>query len=84
MFKQIKEGYVIGTSMNKTISVLSFLKYKHKRYKKHLTKIQQFLVHDANNSCKLGDKILINSIRPISKLKHFSVFKILKRKFSKI
>lgn len=84
MFKKAKVGYVIRTNMNKTIVVLSFLMYRHKRYKKILTKTQQFLVHDSNNLCKLGDKLLIYSIRPVSKMKHFSVLQILQRKFYKI
>lgn len=84
MFKQAKFGFVIGTKMNKTIVVLSYFKYRHKRYQKCLTKIQHFLVHDANNVCKIGDTILIYPIRPISKKKHFCVLKILKRKFLKI
>lgn len=79
-----KYGFVIRTSMDKTIVVLSLLKYKHIRYKKTLTKIQQFLVHDENNYCKIGDKILFKEIRPLSKTKHFCVLQILNRKFSKI
>jgi small subunit ribosomal protein S17 len=83
MFKRLKYGYVIRTSMKKTIVVISFLSYQHLRYKKNLIKIQQFLVHDEKNQCKIGDKILISAIRPKSKLKHFSVVQILDRKFLK-
>lgn len=84
MFKKNLYGYVIRTNMNKTIVVQTFLKYTHKRYKKSLTKIQQFLVHDEHNHCKIGDNILIAAIRPLSKTKHFCVLQILKRKFYKI
>ena len=84
MFKQTKIGYVVRTNMNKTIVVLSFLHYRHKRYKKLLTKIQKFLVHDPANFCKIGDKILIYPIRPLSKMKHFCFLQHLKRKFIKL
>jgi small subunit ribosomal protein S17 len=44
---------------------------KHTKYKKFMKKVKNFLVHDAGNSAKIGDRVIIEECKPISKNKHF-------------
>jgi len=71
--RQRKIGKVVSTQMTSTIvvSVDSFI--THPIYKKKIRKTRRFLVHDPDNTAKLGDVITIEESRPISKLKRWVV-----------
>ena len=66
-------GYVIRTSMKKTIVVLLIESKKHWLYKKRLNRNRYVLVHDEMNKCRPGDFIHIKLIKPLSKLKHYII-----------
>jgi len=70
-------GTVIGTSMTKTAKVRVARFVKDKKYKKYIKKAKNYLVHDANEKAKVGDKVEIISTRPISKKKSFMLSRIL-------
>jgi small subunit ribosomal protein S17 len=42
-------------------------------YGKKVKKTSRIMAHDANGSCVVGDKVKINSTRPLSKRKKFIV-----------
>tara|TARA_B100000508_G_C11459172_1_gene278303 strand:+ start:652 stop:843 length:192 start_codon:yes stop_codon:yes gene_type:complete len=46
---------------------------KHPKYKKYLRRTKKYLVHDAGNTAKVGDKVEIKETRPISKRKSFEL-----------
>ena len=78
MRKQIV-GKVISDKMQKTRVVVSekLVQYpKYKKYYKHRTK---YYVHDEKNESKVGDVVLIEETRPISKLKRWRLVKIIKK-----
>ena len=50
---------------------------KHEKYEKYLKSTKKFLVHDAGNTAKVGDKVEIREVKPISKRKFFALSKIL-------
>jgi len=43
------------------------------KYGKYVTREKKFKAHDADNKCKVGDKVTIRETRPISKDKKFVV-----------
>jgi len=52
---------------------------KHKLYKKRIKVSSKIFVHDKNDTCKIGDIVLIKMCRPISKKKAFTLINILKK-----
>ncbi len=74
--KTTKLGRVVGKKMMKTVTVLVERQVRHPLYKKMIRRRKTFLVHDANDACKLGDVVRIVETRPISKRKTWRVLEI--------
>jgi len=70
--KKIK-GKVISTSMNKTAVVVVERYTKHPKYKKYIRISKKYKAHDENNEYRVGDKVIIEETRPISKDKNFRI-----------
>jgi len=66
-------GTVVASKMIDTCTVAVERYVKHPKYKKFLKRTSKFLVHDAGNTAKVGDKVEITSVRPISKRKSFTL-----------
>ncbi len=66
---QFVQGNVIGTAMDKTITVLVERKIRHPMYKKYIRRSTKLHAHDENNECAVGDTVRIQSCRPLSKSK---------------
>ena len=64
-------GTVVSTKMQDTATVLVERYVKHPKYQKFMKKSKKFQVHDAGNTAKVGDKVLIEESKPISKTKRF-------------
>nr|QSV12723.1 ribosomal protein S17 [Phaeophyceae sp.] len=79
MVRVQKLGIVVSNKMQKSIVVAVEYRYKHKFYSKIVIQTKRFLAHDNNNKCNLGDKVLIEESRPLSKTKHWIVKKIFTR-----
>ena len=75
--KQI--GIVTSTKMQKTIVVKVETKLSHPIYSKVIIKTKKYLVHDQLNQCSVGDKILIQETRPLSKRKRWKVNTIISK-----
>jgi small subunit ribosomal protein S17 len=66
-------GVVVNDKMDKTVVVASSRLTKHVLYKKQVKKRTKYKVHDKNNQCKVGDKVLIVESRPLSKHKRWRI-----------
>ena len=71
-----KKGIVISTKMQKTIVIKVENQYSHKLYSKIINKTKKYLVHDELEQCLIGDYVLIEQCRPISKKKHWKLINI--------
>ena len=69
------QGVVVKTAMKDTATVSVDSYVKHPKYKKYMRRSKKFLVHDAGNTAKVGDKVTIRETRPISKRKRFILVK---------
>lgn len=69
------EGVVVKTAMKDTATVQVERYVKHPKYKKYIRRSKKFLAHDAGNTAKVGDKVIIRETRPISKRKRFIIVK---------
>jgi small subunit ribosomal protein S17 len=72
-------GKVVSNKMNKTAVVQVERKVKHPLYGKYLRRFTKLYAHDEENSCRLGDMVLIEHTRPLSKTKRWKVCEIVKR-----
>lgn len=75
--KQI--GIVVSNKMQKTIVVKVKITFSHPIYSKFITKTKNYLVHDKLDKCNIGDKVLIQETRPLSKRKRWKVNTIISK-----
>lgn len=73
------QGIVTSTKRDKTITVAIANRETHPLYRKQYTKTRKYTAHDENNEAGIGDKVLIETCRPISKTKHYKLTKILEK-----
>lgn len=72
-------GKVVSNKMDKTIVVSVERKVKHPLYGKYIKKTSRMYAHDNDNSCKIGDLVLIKQSRPISKTKHWVLVNVIEK-----
>jgi small subunit ribosomal protein S17 len=72
-------GIVISNKMAKTIVVKIENRYSHPTYSKILIKTKKYLAHDELEECKIGDQVLVEECRPLSKRKRWKLLKILSK-----
>nr|YP_010276921.1 ribosomal protein S17 [Thalassionema bacillare]UHY40444.1 ribosomal protein S17 [Thalassionema bacillare]UHY40831.1 ribosomal protein S17 [Thalassionema bacillare]UHY41089.1 ribosomal protein S17 [Thalassionema bacillare] len=70
-------GVVISTKMQKTIVVKIENKYLHPIYSKTMLKTKKYLAHDDLEQCNIGDQVLVQECRPLSKRKRWKLVKII-------
>ena len=70
-------GVVISTAMQKTITVAVDRLVQHPLYKKTLRRTSNFLAHDEQGACKVGDRVRIVETRPLSARKRWRVKEVL-------
>ena len=71
--KRRLRGVVSSDKMDKTVVVSVTRMKKHPKYKKHYKVSRRFKAHDSENQYKIGDKVVIEEIVPMSKDKRWSV-----------
>ena len=72
-------GIVTSSKMNKSITVEVERRVKHPKYGKFVLKTKKYVAHDQKNDCKLGDKVRIMEVKPMSKTKSWRLMKIIER-----
>jgi small subunit ribosomal protein S17 len=64
---------VVSDKMTKTVVVSVTRLKKHPKYKKYFKVTKKFKAHDENKEYHIGDRVLIEETRPISKEKRWVV-----------
>jgi small subunit ribosomal protein S17 len=70
-------GEVVSDKMDKTIVVAIENRSPHPKYGKIVVRTKKYKVHDAENQCKIGDRVRISETRPLSKTKRWKVEEII-------
>ena len=71
-------GTVVSDKTDKTV-VVAVPKQKHHRiYKKLIRLTKRYQAHDEENSCKIGDTVLIEETRPLSHSKRWRVVEVVR------
>ena len=73
------QGRVISDKMDKTVTVLVERKVKHPIYGKFVRRSTKVHAHDENNECKIGDVVVVEQCRPLSKSKTWRLVKLVER-----
>ena len=77
--KTTREGVVVSDKMTKTRVVLIERVYRHPRYQRVVTRSKKLKAHDEANASKLGDRVVIEETRPLSKDKRWRIRQVLGR-----
>jgi len=75
MPKKKLTGTIISDKMQKTVVVKIERIKEHAKYKKRLKMHKNYKAHDEKGEGKVGDKVIIEECRPISKEKKWRVIK---------
>lgn len=76
---QVLTGTVVGDKMDKTVIVAVERTVMHRLYRRYVKRTSKFAAHDERNECRIGDRVLIVSSRPLSKRKRWRVRTIVER-----
>jgi small subunit ribosomal protein S17 len=77
--KKTQVGCVTSNSMKKTAVIMVERKVRHKLYGKYVRRRVKYMAHDETDECKVGDTVLIEECRPLSKNKRWRVRTIVQR-----
>ena len=77
--RKTRVGKVVSDKMDKTVVVAIEDHVKHPLYKKIIKNTIRLKAHDENNSCGVGDRVLIMETRPLSKDKRWRVVEIIEK-----
>jgi small subunit ribosomal protein S17 len=77
--RKTRQGVVVSTAGEKTCVVKVEERKRHPLYGKMITMSKKFHAHDEDNSCGVGDTVVIMETRPLSKLKHWRLLEIVEK-----
>jgi small subunit ribosomal protein S17 len=77
--RKVREGLVVSDKMDKTVVVAVEDRVKHSLYGKVMRRNTKLKAHDEQNSCGIGDRVLLMETRPLSATKRWRVVEILEK-----
>ena len=77
--KRTKVGVVVSNKMEKTVVVAVENLVRHGMYQKYIKRTNKFLAHNENPAVNVGDRVLIEETRPLSKRKRWNVREVLEK-----
>lgn len=72
-------GKVISDKNDKTITVAVEIYRKDRLYGKRIKVTKKYTAHDEANVAKVGDKVLIEATRPLSKMKRYRLIEVIEK-----
>ena len=77
--RRTRSGVVVSDKMDKTVVVRIEKMIMHPIYKKFVRRRLKYKAHDENNDAKIGDTVLIEETRPLSRQKRWQIKEITHR-----
>lgn len=74
-----REGIVVSNKMDKTAVVSVSRRVRHGKYAKTVVRDKNYLVHDENNECRPGDRVVIAETRPLSRHKRWRLSRVVEQ-----
>jgi small subunit ribosomal protein S17 len=76
--ERTKTGVVVSNKMQKTVVVAVENVTQHGMYQKYIRRTSKFLAH-ANDPLNVGDRVIIEETRPLSKRKRWNVKEVVEK-----
>lgn len=76
--RRTKVGTVVSDKMDKTVVVAVERITQHRLYGRKIRRTKKYHAHDEENSCRIGDRVVIAESRPLSKTKRWRIREILR------
>jgi small subunit ribosomal protein S17 len=77
--RRTREGVVVSDAMQKTRVVRIERVYRHPRYQRVVRRARRVKAHDERNESRVGDRVLIEETRPLSREKRWRIRAIVSR-----
>jgi small subunit ribosomal protein S17 len=77
--RKTREGVVVSDAMQKTRVVKIERVYRHPRYQRVVRMSKKLKAHDEGNESHVGDRVIIEESRPLSKEKRWRIRSIVTR-----
>ena len=74
-----KVGVVVSNKMQKSVVVAVENTVVSGMYQKYVKRTSRFMAHCENNDVNVGDRVLIEETRPLSKRKRWNVKEVISR-----
>ena len=78
-FRKVRKGLVVSDKMDKTVVVAVENRVRHARYAKTMRRTSRLKAHDEQNSCGVGDRVLLMETRPLSATKRWRVVQVIEK-----
>lgn len=72
-------GIVISNKMQKSIVIKVENRYPHPIYSKTIITTKKYLAHDELEESNIGDQVLVEECRPLSRRKRWKLIKIISK-----
>ena len=76
---RLRTGVVLKNFMQKTVVVEVIRRFRHRKYMKALKRRVRYTAHDAAEACNVGDTVILEETRPMSKTKRWRVKQIVQK-----
>ena len=77
--KREKVGVVVSNKMQKTVVVAVENLVRHEMYQKYIKRTNKFLAHNEQPDVNVGDRVIIEETRPLSKRKRWNVKEVVEK-----
>jgi len=77
--RSTKVGVIISNKMDKSVVVAVENLVVHGMYQKYIRRTSKFMAHCEAGDCEIGDRVVIEETRPMSKRKRWNVREIISR-----
>jgi small subunit ribosomal protein S17 len=77
--RKVRTGVVVSDRMDKTVMVEVEARRQHRLYRKSMRRTAKLAAHDEANDARVGDRVRVMEIRPLSKRKRWRVVEIVER-----
>ncbi|MBI2212189.1 MAG: 30S ribosomal protein S17 [Acidobacteria bacterium] len=77
--RSTKIGVVVSNKMQKSVVVAVENTVMSGMYQKYVKRTSRFMAHCENNDVNVGDRVLIEETRPLSKRKRWNVREVIAR-----
>ena len=75
--RKARQGRVVSKSGVKTVVVLVERRKRHETYSKVMKLFKKYHAHDESDAAKVGDVVVIEETRPMSRLKRWRVVQVI-------